>query len=199
MSETSDLPLPSVPSGDFSLSASQAPSPHFVPVATVSHSLDDPGQKKQKTPLHRIAEVRKAQGISLINVAKHLNMDAATARLQENPFHDLSLSQLYQWRELLDVPIAELLVEPDELFNNPLHSRAALVRIMKTVRSILEKTREHSTRFLAQTLFDQLVEIMPELREISAWPNIGQSRESKDYGQALYRRFDPGVDSSILE
>ena len=198
MSETSDSHLPSVPPGDFPLSASQVPSPHFVPVAPVSNSCDDLKQKKQKVPLHRIAEVRKAQGISLANIARHLNVEVAAARLQENPFNDLSLSRLYQWRELLDVPIAELLVDPDELFNNPLHFRAALVRVMKTVRSILEKTHEHSTRFLAQTLFDQLVEIMPELQEITAWPSIGQAREFKDYGQALYRRFD-GVDPSILE
>ncbi|MCL2347717.1 MAG: helix-turn-helix domain-containing protein [Planctomycetaceae bacterium] len=198
MSEISDSRLAPVPPGDFPLPAPQAPPPHFA-VAPVSHSPGTPGRKKQKRPLHRIAEVRKAQGVSLTNIAKHLDMDITAAQLQENPFSDLSLSRLYQWRELLDVPIAELLVDPDELFNDPLRSRAALVRIMKTVRSILEKTREHSTRFLAQTLFDQLVEIMPELREIPPWPNIGQSREFKDYGQALYRRFDREVDSSLLE
>ena len=149
--------------------------------------------------LHRLAEVRKVQGVSIANLARRLNMDAVDVREQEKPTSDMLLSQLYRWREILDTPISELLIDPEDTLDDPIKSRASLVRVMKTVRSILETTHEKQTRRMAQTLFDQLVEIMPELQDISAWPSVGQSREFKDYGQAVYRRFDPGVEQAMTE
>jgi len=132
-------------------------------------------------------------------MARRLNRDAVDVREQEKPTSDMLLSQLYRWREILDIPISELLIAPDDALDDPIKSRAALVRVMKTVRSILETTHEKQTMRMAQTLFDQLVEIMPELQEVSAWPSVGQSREIKDYGQAVYRRFDPGVEQAMTE
>ncbi|MCL2624326.1 MAG: helix-turn-helix domain-containing protein [Planctomycetaceae bacterium] len=149
--------------------------------------------------LHRLAEVRKAQGVSIANVARRLNMGAIAVRMQEKPTSDLLLSQLYQWREILDVPISELLIDPSDALDNPIQSRASLVRVMKTVRSILETAHEKPIQRMAQTLFDQLVEIMPELQEVSAWPSVGQSREFKDYGQALYRRFASDIEQAMTE
>jgi len=109
------------------------------------------------------------------------------------------LTQLYKWRDILDVPVSELLINPEDTLDNPIKSRALLVRVMKTVRSILETSREKQIKWLAQTLFDQLVEIMPELKEVSSWPSVGQSREFKDYGQAIYRRFDPGIEQAMVD
>ncbi|MDR1492363.1 MAG: hypothetical protein LBT05_06555 [Planctomycetaceae bacterium] len=149
--------------------------------------------------LHRLAEIRKTQDVSAANMARRLNCTVAEVRSQEKTTSDILLSRLYQWREILDVPILELLVEPDDAIKDPIRSRAVLVRMMKTVRSILEHTKEKSTQWMAQTLFEQLIEIMPELREITAWPTVGQSREFKDYGQAAYRRFDGDVEESLIE
>jgi hypothetical protein len=149
--------------------------------------------------LHRLAEARKSQGVSVANLARRLAMEATEVRIQENPNTDIWLSQLYKWRDILDVPVAELLIAPEDSLDDPIKSRATLVRIMKTVRSILETTREKQTIYMAQTLFDQLVNIMPELQEVSAWPSVGQSREFKDYGQAIYRRFDRGVEQAMTE
>ena len=156
-------------------------------------------QASARLPLHRLAEVRKAQGVSIANLARRLNRDAVDVREQEKPTSDMLLSQLYRWREILDTPISELLIDPDDVLDDPIKSRASLVRVMKTVRSILETTHEKQTMRMAQTLFDQLIEIMPELKEVSAWPSVGQSREFKDYGQAVYRRFDPGVEQAMTE
>ena len=157
------------------------------------------GETDSLFPLHRLAEVRKSQGVSIANLARHLNMDALAVRKQEKPTSDLLLSLLYKWREILDVPVAELLIDPEDTLDDPIKSRAKLVRVMKTVRSILETAREKPIQRMAQTLFDQLVEIMPELGEVSAWPAVGQSREIKDYGQAIYRRFDPSVEQAMME
>jgi len=150
-------------------------------------------------PLHRLAEVRKSQGVSIANLARRLNMDALEVRNQEKPTSDLFLSLLYRWREILDVPVSELLIDPEDTLDDPIKSRASLVRVMKTVRSILETAREKAIQRMAQTLFDQLVEIMPELKDVAAWPTVGQSREVKDYGQAVYRRFDQSVEQAMLE
>jgi len=150
-------------------------------------------------PLHRLAEVRKAQGVSIANLARRLNSDAIDVRAQEKPTSDLLLSQLYRWREILDVPVSELLIDPEDTLDDPIKSRASLVRVMKTVRSILEMAHEKPIQRMAQTLFDQLIEIMPELKDVSAWPSVGQSREFKDYGQAAYRRFAPGVEQAMTE
>ena len=150
-------------------------------------------------PLHRLGEVRKAQGISIANVSRRLDMASIDVREQEKPTADMLLTQLYKWRDILDVPVSELLINPDDTLDDPIKSRASLVRVMKTVRSILETSREKQVKWLAQTLFDQLVEIMPELKEVSAWPSVGQSREFKDYGQAIYRRFDPGIEQAMID
>ena len=150
-------------------------------------------------PLHRLAEVRKNQGVSIANLARRLNMEAMDVRMQEKSNSDMLLSQLYRWREILDVPISELLIDPEDTLDDPIKSRASLVRVMKTVQSIIETAREKPIQRMAQTLFDQLIEIMPELKDVSAWPSVGQSREFKDYGQAIYRRFTSDVEQAMTE
>jgi transcriptional regulator with XRE-family HTH domain len=178
-----------------------------IPSLAVSGQVFVPGQSQRQSrrdddhrfPLHRLAEVRKNQGVSIANLARRLNMESVDVRSQEKPTSDMLLSQLYRWREILDVPVAELLIDPEDTLDDPIKSRASLVRVMKTVRSILEMTHEKPIQRMAQTLFDQLVEIMPELKDVSAWPTVGQSREFKDYGQAIYRRFDPGVEQAMTE
>ena len=190
----------------YSAASSAVPIPPLalpdIPLATglsgtpPSHSE---GKPYSGFPLHRLKEARKAQGVSITNLARRLNMDAVDVREQEKPTSDLLLSQLYRWRDILDIPISELLIDPEDVLDDPIKSRALLVRVMKTVRSILETTHETRTQRMAQTLFDQLVGIMPELKEVSAWPYVGQSREFKDYGQAVYRRFDPGVEQAMME
>ncbi len=184
-SYSSAVPIPPLAVSDSTFLSGESP----LPVAGADFSR----------PLHRLAEVRKAQGVSIANMARRLNRSAVEIREQEKPDSDMLLSQLYQWREILDVPVSELLISPEETLDDPIRSRASLVRVMKTVRSILETTHEKQTKRMAQTLFDQLVEIMPELSEISAWPTVGQSREFKDYGQAIYRRFDHGVEQAMTD
>lgn len=155
--------------------------------------------KSVEKPLHRIEEVRKSQGISLNTVAKRFGVELSVAREMENPYRDISLEELYRWQKLLDVPLSELLLDPDDLPENPIRARGQLVRLMKTARSILENANDERLKILSQMLVDQLVEIMPELINITAWPSIGQSREFKDYGQAVYRRFDNGTAASLEE
>lgn len=162
-----------------------------VKVSSSDHEVSEP------QPLHRLAEVRRAQNVSLRNVARHLQIDLATAREQEQSLTDLRLSDLYAWQQVLDVPIADLLVESNDPLSTPVLKRAQLLRLMKTVKAIEEQSNEPNIQRMAQMMREQLLGIMPELEEITAWPSVGQYRDAKDVGQAAYRRFPDSVSRNL--
>lgn len=91
------------------------------------------------------------------------------------------------------MPIAELLVESDNALAQPLRQRAQLVRLMKTALSLLEQAETRPTRAMAQTLVDQLVEVMPELQGISAWHAIGRRRSLNELGAAATRSLSEDI------
>ena len=140
-------------------------------------------------PLHRLRAARRSEGISRRTVARRLGISAGKVHEQEQESADLTLSTLYAWQEVLNVPISELLVETEESLSAPVMRRAQLLRVMKTVQTILERSRQVSIRRLAQTLADQLAEIMPELKQVGPWPAVGKRRTSRELGQAAYRRL----------
>ncbi len=164
----------------------------------LQHSPNVPvGSYPVGRPLHRLAKVRRQEGISRRMLARHLGMPLSKIEEQERETSDISLSTLYAWQAVLDVPIEELLVESDAALSIPVMKRAQLLRIMKTVMAILERSKQKSIRRMAQFLVEQLQEAMPELKEIGPWPAVGQRRSSKDLGQAAFRRLNlrPGVES----
>ena len=150
-------------------------------------------------PLHRLAAKRSEQDVSLSTVAKKLGVEIAEARRQEQATTDIFLSQLYGWRDVLETPVADLLFELDDIPTNPIKCRSQLVKMMKSVRAIMETTMEDGTRVLAGMLSDQFIDLMPELEHINAWPAIGQSRERRDLGQAALRHFDTAIARFIEE
>ena len=140
-------------------------------------------------PLHRLAKVRHRQGITRRTLARRLNIDVDTVKHQERPTTDMPLSTFYAWQEVLDTPIAELLVESGESLSAPVLRRAQMVRLMKTAGAILERAQQLPIRRMAQTLIDQLCEAMPELKTVSPWHAVGHRRTSDELGQAAYRRI----------
>jgi len=146
-----------------------------------------------KRALQRLGAVRRLQGITRRTVARHLNVDVSEIRLQERETADMSLSRLYEWRKVLDVPIAELLVECDDPLSTPVLKRAQLVRVMKTALAIIEEARQPSIRRMAQTMIDQLTEVMPELKGVGPWHTVGKRRRRDDYGVAAERRLSDDV------
>jgi transcriptional regulator with XRE-family HTH domain len=143
----------------------------------------------QGTRLHRLASVRRLQGVSRRTIARRLNVDIATVKRQEEETNDMPLSLLYQWQALLDVPAAELLVDSGECLSGPVLERARMIRIMKSVLSILERSNQPAVKRMAQNLVEQLVELMPELKGVSAWHAVGQRRRLDEYGRAAERRI----------
>ena len=139
--------------------------------------------------LHRLAKVRRRQGITRRTLARRLNIDVDTVKHQEKPTTDMPLSTFYAWQKVLDAPIAELLVESGEPLSAPVLRRAQMVRLMKTAGAILERAQQISARRMAQMLIDQLCEVMPELKTVSPWHAVGRRRTRDELGQAACRRI----------
>ncbi|MFW5692793.1 MAG: hypothetical protein ACOCWL_01120 [Thermoguttaceae bacterium] len=142
-------------------------------------------------PLHRLAEVRRLQGVSRRTVARRLATDVTRIRCEERESTDLLLSRLYAWQNALEVPITELLVESSDELSDPIERRAQLVRVMKTALAILEQAEQtplnRPLNRMAQTLVDQLLGIMPELEGIGPWHSVGQRRRRDELGVAAQR------------
>lgn len=154
---------------------------------SVVYSDDDQGHFRSSgqpgQALHRIQEVRRLQGMSLRTAARQLGTDIRSIRAQEQATSDLRLTDIYKWQRALDVPIAELLVDEDENLSRPVRERGAMLKIMKTARTIVESAGDGPTRRMAENLVAQLLDLMPELKEVSPWHSVGQRRSLDEMGR----------------
>ena len=144
---------------------------------------------RRQTPksFHRVAEVRQQQGVSLRSVSRRLDLSVQEIRHQEDPATDLRLSDLLKWQEVLEVPLADLLVDSEGPLSDPVFRRAAMLRVMKTAKAIQESAHDRSVVRLATMLIDQIVHMMPELAEVSAWHSVGQRRTQDEMGRIVER------------
>lgn len=134
--------------------------------------------------LHRIRDVREQQGVSIRSVARRLKIEPAEVRALEQETSDMPLSTLYQWQQALDVPISSLLLDSDDSLSDPVLRRARMVRVMKTAMAIREKSGDDGIARMSQMLVEQLVELMPELADVSPWHAVGQRRSLDEMGRA---------------
>ncbi len=130
-----------------------------------------------KPVLNRIAEVRKSQGLSERTLAKRLNITTEQLQRLEDPCNDLSISQLVAVQVALEVPLVDLLEDTNSL-SRPVQERAKLVKVMKTAAAIKECKLTSRAMRLAEMLREQLLDLMPELKEVSSWPQFGSRRGS---------------------
>ena len=138
---------------------------------------------------HRLAAVRRRERVSLQCVAKRLGIPVREAAAQEDPSSNVSLSTIYAWQKVLDVPVSELLVEPNESLAENVQARAQLVRVMKTAMLLRQRCRDSSVERLAQNLFNDLVEIMPELAEVKSLPTHGNIRSKSDIPRIISQQI----------
>jgi hypothetical protein len=54
---------------------------------------------------------------------------------------------------------------------------------MKTAMAMRRQARSEGERRLARLLTEQLLEIMPELKEVSGWPAVGHRRRADEVGR----------------
>lgn len=149
--------------------------------------------KRHSRRLHRIRTVRRQQGMSLRTAARQLGSTVRETRQEEDETTDLRLSDLYRWQTALEVPLVELLVDPDTPLSRPVMERARLVRLMKTATAILELAPNQRLRRMAEMLVEQLVECMPELSGIGPWHSVGQRRSLEEYGRIAERSLPDDV------
>jgi transcriptional regulator with XRE-family HTH domain len=164
------------------MSIVEYPVPQVEPTSGMPASVSADARR-----LHRLAEVRRAQGVSRRTLARRLNIDVHQVTRQEKEDADLSLSELYRWQEVLDVPVSELLVESNDPLSLPVMKRAQLVRLMKTAAAIMERSQQVGIRRMAQVLVEQLTEIMPELAGVHPWHAVGKRRSQDELGIAAER------------
>jgi hypothetical protein len=66
--------------------------------------------------------------------------------------------------------------EHKDALSLPPSQRAGMVRLMKMALTMLNQAPSAAMKELAQGMVDQLTEIMPELRAVTAWPETVQRR-----------------------
>ncbi|GAB4127105.1 MAG: hypothetical protein Kow0040_00320 [Thermogutta sp.] len=166
-------------------------SPPVVPplIARETVRVSDGSKPIRPLRLHRLSEVRLRQGVSLRTMARRMNVDVRTVRREEDPAADLPLSVIYRWQRALEVPLAELLSDIEEPLSAPVLKRARMLRLMKTTMSILRRTRQRSVRLLAQMLVEQLIEIMPELKDVNPWHSRNGRAKQAKIGRSAIRRY----------
>jgi outer membrane PBP1 activator LpoA protein len=64
---------------------------------------------------------------------------------------------------------------------------------MKTAASLREKAQSHSLKRLVAMLIDDLLEVMPELRDVAGWNIVGQRRTLDELGQVADRQMPDDV------
>jgi transcriptional regulator with XRE-family HTH domain len=133
--------------------------------------------------LQKLGAARRRQGLSVRCVAQRLGRSVSEVRAQEEESSDILLSELYRWQAALEVPIDELLHEPQDTLSPRVLTRARLLRIMKTAMAIRRQARSEAERRLARQLVEQLLEIMPELKEVAGWPAVGHRRSANELGR----------------
>lgn len=137
--------------------------------------------------LNRIRRVRMLQGMTQRTAARRMGITVSQVRREEEEAADLSISDLQRWGKALEVPISELLSEPEATLSGNVADRAKMVRLMKTAVALQEQATSLPVKRLAQTLVDQLIELMPELRDVGPWHTGGTRRRSGDVGLIALR------------
>jgi transcriptional regulator with XRE-family HTH domain len=152
-----------------------------IPVSLSSSEPIEPSPEPHRAKrLHRIRAVRREQGVSIKRAAQLMGKTVEQLQLEEQESADLRLSQVYEWQRLLEVPVSDLLDEPHAPLSAPVLRRAQLVRLMKTVQAIMERASQTAVRRLAQTMANQLLEIMPELEGVTPWHSLDRRTQNQN-------------------
>lgn len=138
-------------------------------------------------PLHRVGEVMQRECVSVRSLAGRLNITQGEASRMIDPSNDMNLSELYRLAEVLRVPLTEMVTEVDVGLSEPVKIRAQLLRLMRTVQSIQETSTQLQVSRLARQLRQDLLKIMPELKDVTSWPVVGNPRSRNELGAIMDR------------
>ncbi|MEO1496595.1 MAG: helix-turn-helix transcriptional regulator [Planctomycetota bacterium] len=165
-------------------------------VGPTAPAAREPGKPEHKAPadpaaearpLHRIARIREQQGVSIRSAARRMGVTMERVRQEERPDSNLSLADLIRWQEALEVPLIDLLVEDAAPVSAPVLARARWLRLMKTVKALMESSESEGVSRMAAMLETQVLEVMPELEDVTAWHSVGQRRTQDEAGRIAER------------
>src|SRR5262245_42322885 len=91
-----------------------------------------PSVESRNRALQKLNVARRRQGLSIRCVAQRLGRTVGEVRAQEDERADMLVSELYRWQAALEVPIEELLEEPEDSLSTMVSVRAQLLKVMKT-------------------------------------------------------------------
>ncbi|TWT47274.1 helix-turn-helix domain-containing protein [Botrimarina hoheduenensis] len=149
--------------------------------------VPQPSGKPTKRRFHRIAKIRQQQGLSVRSAARRMGVPMEQVRREEKPDANLSLADLIRWQEALEVPLIDLLVEDTGPLSAPVMARARWLRLMKTVKALMESNASEGVTRMAEMLQQQVLEVMPELDDVTAWHSVGQRRTQDESGRIAER------------
>lgn len=155
----------------------------FLPSLYESDGTIVPVVGNRPAALQSLGSARRRQGLSVRCIAQRLGRTIAEVRQQEDECADLLLSDLYRWQAALDIPIQELLNEPSDELSPRIEMRAQLLKVMKTVKSLSREATSDEMGRSVQFLTEQLLEIMPELKDVAPWPAVGHRRSADEVGR----------------
>ena len=124
------------------------------------------GSTTPRIVLHRLAAVRRAKGVPRRVLAQRLGMSVRELRVEEESA-DLSIGTLCHWASVLNVPITELVNEPDECVAPAHLARSQATRLMTLAARLRDRARRRDIKRLAQTFVEQLTEILPTLEQLA--------------------------------
>ena len=142
-------------------------------------------QEQTEQKLHRLATVRKQERVSWKSLSRRSGIPIADLKRQEDETNDLLLSTLYRWHAAINVPVEELISEPNERISSSLRFKTQLIRVTKTVLLMLEQSDDEKTDILAKEILGQLFEIMPALKEVGPWPTRNYARPKTELPKIL--------------
>lgn len=159
--------------------------PGFTPQPAESDQPAAPSAQGSRRPSarHRVAEVRRQQGVSVRSAARRMGVPMEQVRREEQPETNLTLSDLARWQQALEVPLVDLLEDNDAPLSAPILKRAKWLRLMKTVKALGELESTPSVSRMVAMLEQQVTEVMPELAEVGAWHSVGQRRTQDELGR----------------
>ncbi len=173
-----------------SIAADQPIGSETPPTENASAVTTDAYHALEGTPrAHRVAEVREQQGVSQRTLARRLGIEVKSLQAMECPNSDLRLSQLLALQAALEVPLIDLLEDSASL-SRPIAERAKMVKVMKTAVALRETKSNPRVERMVTMLCEQLVDVMPELAEVSGWPQFGSRRGPSALGKALSQPID---------
>lgn len=134
---------------------------------------------------HRLATVRRQERVSWKSLSRRSGIPIADLKRQEDESNDLLLSTLYRWHAAINVPVEELISEPNEHISSSLRFKTQLIRVTKTVLLMLEQSNDEKTSILANEILAQLFQIMPSLKEVGPWPTRNYARPKSELPKIL--------------